>query len=290
MTSNDSSKATLPWHRRKWLRGALASVAGLAGMVAYTIYWEPHWVQVVRRPLPIASLPETLVGKTLVQLSDIHISSRVSDDYLKRCFELVAELSPEIVVTTGDFTTYGTRLERKAAPMFPYFPHGNLATLGILGNHDYGHPTSEAAHAAELVELASASQIRILRNEIADVAGLQIVGFDDLWAQRFDLAEGLAALKADGAMLALTHNPDTVDLPGWEPFRGWILAGHTHGGQCKPPFLPPPLLPVKNRRYTCGEFSLPGERTLYINRGLGHLTKARFNVRPEITVFELARA
>jgi predicted MPP superfamily phosphohydrolase len=31
-------------------------------------------------------------------------------------------------------------------------------------------------------------------------------------------------------------------------------------------------------------------RTLYISRGVGHLLKARFNVRPEITMFTLRRA
>jgi predicted MPP superfamily phosphohydrolase len=69
-----------------------------------------------------------------------------------------------------------------------------------------------------------------------------------------------------------------------------VLAGHTHGGQCKPPFLPPPLLPVRNRRYTAGEFAVAPGRTLYINRGLGHLIQVRFNVRPELTLFTLERA
>ena len=45
------------------------------------------------------------------------------------------------------------------------------------------------------------------------------------------------------------------------------MSGHTHGGQCKPPFLPP----VVNRRYTSGAFDLGDGRSLYINRGLGHL-------------------
>jgi predicted MPP superfamily phosphohydrolase len=31
-------------------------------------------------------------------------------------------------------------------------------------------------------------------------------------------------------------------------------------------------------------------RRLYINRALGHLRRARFNVRPEITVFILRRS
>jgi predicted MPP superfamily phosphohydrolase len=78
-----------------------------------------------------------------------------------------------------------------------------------------------------------------------------------------------------------------VDLPGWGAFNGWVLAGHTHGGQCKAPFLPPPILPVKNKRYSSGEFALAGGRRLYINRGVGTYLPVRFNVRPEVTVFTL---
>jgi predicted MPP superfamily phosphohydrolase len=100
----------------------------------------------------------------------------------------------------------------------------------------------------------------------------------------------LRQLPSGAAALALSHNPDTADLPGWDAYSGWILAGHTHGGQCKPPFLPPPLLPVQNRRYSAGEFALSGGRRLYISRGLGHLLTVRFNVRPEITMFRLERA
>ena len=51
-----------------------------------------------------------------------------------------------------------------------------------------------------------------------------------------------------------------------------------------------PLLPVKNKTYTAGEFSLSNGRTLYINRALGHLWQVRFNVRPEITIFRLEKA
>jgi predicted MPP superfamily phosphohydrolase len=129
-----------------------------------------------------------------------------------------------------------------------------------------------------------------LRNEIVEVEGLQIVGMDDVWARRFHPVEALSAIDSTRAALALSHNPDTADRPGWECFHGWILAGHTHGGQCKPPFLPPPVLPVHNRLYTCGEFALSGERKMYISRGVGHLLQVRFNVRPEVTVFELQSA
>ena len=90
--------------------------------------------------------------------------------------------------------------------------------------------------------------------------------------------------------VVLCHNPDVSDEPMWSDLEGWILAGHTHGGQCKPPFLPPPILPVRNKRYTAGTFEVGRRRMLYINRGLGHLTRIRFNVRPEMTLFTLERA
>jgi predicted MPP superfamily phosphohydrolase len=36
-----------------------------------------------------------------------------------------------------------------------------------------------------------------------------------------------------------------------------------------------------------GAFDLGDGRSLYINRGMGHLIRVRFNVRPEITLFRL---
>jgi predicted MPP superfamily phosphohydrolase len=141
-----------------------------------------------------------------------------------------------------------------------------------------------------VVEVLQGFGVRFLRNEVVDIEGLQVLGLDDLWANRFEPTAALASLASGRPAIALSHNPDTVDLPVWGQFKGWILSGHTHGGQCKPPFLPPPLLPVRNKLYTAGVFELAGERSLYISRGIGHLLQVRFNVRPEVTVFELQAA
>jgi predicted MPP superfamily phosphohydrolase len=171
--------------------------------------------------------------------------------------------------------------------VYRWLPRGRLATLGVLGNHDYGSAWSQPEIASRIVETVAPLGLTILRNEVRDVEGLQIIGLDDWWAKRFDPNRALACVDRRRAAIALSHNPDTVDLPGWDGYEGWILSGHTHGGQCKPPFLPPPLLPVRNRRYTAGEFALDGDRRLYINRGVGHLYRVRMNVRPEVTLFTL---
>src|SRR5450432_3281383 len=74
--------------------------------VLYTWRVEPTWMEFVRRDLPIAQLPDALVGKTLVQLSDIHIGPQVDEDYVADVFRRVTALDPDIVVHTGDLITY----------------------------------------------------------------------------------------------------------------------------------------------------------------------------------------
>jgi predicted MPP superfamily phosphohydrolase len=276
--------------RRQFLVAGLSLFAGSAGAVYYACRVEPHWVEFVRRDLPIAGLPGALEGKTLVQLSDLHVGPQVSDDFLVRNFELVAALEPDIVVVTGDYMTCKSTEELPhVARTLRHLPHGKLATLGILGNHDYGCTWQVTEVGDQLACLLETLGVQILRNEHATVAGLHVVGLDDLWSKRW---EGPAAVSKlpPGPALVLCHQPDGVDHPGWGSYDGWILSGHTHGGQCKPPFLRPPVCPVINKRYVAGEYDVGGGRRLYINRGLGHIIQARFNARPEVTVFRLTAA
>lgn len=273
----------------KQLLMAGAGAAAVAG--AYTWLVEPHWVEFVRRRLPIRGLPRDLEGRTLVQLSDIHVGPRVDDRFLTRTFEQVDACRPDLVVVTGDFVSYSRpeHLEQLRR-VVEHVPQGRLGTFGVLGNHDYGRNWSEVPVGDSVASIAEGAGVTVLRNESRMVSGLQITGVDDFWSPRFDVTRALADRDGGAATLVLCHNPDGVDVTGWDGYEGWILSGHTHGGQCKAPFLPPPLLPVRNRRYTAGEFSLAGGRRLYINRGLGHLLKVRFNVRPEVTLFHLTRA
>ena len=278
-------------NRRDFLKlGALAGVSSAAGVGGYTWLVEPHWEQIVERDLPIANLPATLAGMRLVQISDVHVGPRVDDDYLIDALDRATALRPDIVIVTGDFISY--RHERGDAQfnqlrnVLAHLPRGRLATLGILGNHDYGRNWSEPEVAKRVVGEAERAGMRVLRNEVATVHGLDVVGVDDLWARRSDTKRALEGRTSDAA-IALCHNPDGLDELSWGDYKGWVLAGHTHGGQCKPPFLPPPMLPVRNKRYTAGEIPLADGRRLYINRGLGHLIQVRFNVRPEITAFTL---
>lgn len=280
--------------RRGFVRAAaLAGAAGAAGVLGYTWRVEPHWVEFVTRGLPIVGLPRALAGRRLVQLSDLHVGPRVDDAYLVHTLQRVAALDPDLVVVTGDFLTHrewrGDEQYVQLARVLAHLPRGRLGTFGVLGNHDWGPGWQDAAVAARVTAEAERAGVQVLRNATAQVAGLDLVGVDDLWSGRADLRRAMQERSA-GAALVLCHNPDGLDALPWGDHRGWVLAGHTHGGQCRSPFLPPPILPVRNPRYAAGAVDAGGGRTVYVSRGVGYTIRARFNVRPEVTVFTLVAA
>lgn len=275
--------------RRQFILGAAGfAAASMAGLGLYSTKGEPFWIDVVERPMPIRGLPDALTGSRLVHLSDIHVGEHIPDVYLFRAFERVAAFNPDIVVVTGDLIQHA-ELDH-LSEVYARLPRGRLATACTFGNHDYGAGWSDAGKADALADMLEDQNISVLRNQTLEAEGLQLIGMDDLWAGRFSAEKALASADLARPAICLSHNPDTVDLDGWSGYDGWILSGHTHGGQVRPPFLDPPILPVENTRYTSGEFELGGGRRMYINRGLGFLKQVRFNVRPEITVFELVPA
>jgi uncharacterized protein len=277
--------------RRRFVQVAVAGLVGGGTIGLYANQVEPHWLEVVHQDMPVHGLPAALEGETLVQLSDIHVGRQVDDGFLRQAFDLVNGLEPAFVAITGDFMTCeaGEQVDHALKVLESLRP-GRLGTVAILGNHDYGMRWNRLDVADRLSKGLRDQGLAVLRNERRTLGGLTFLGVDDLWSGQLDVGRTLARFSADEPAVALCHNPDGVDLPGWGAYRGWILSGHTHGGQCKAPFLTPPRLPVKNKRYFAGAVDLGDGRHLYINRALGHLLQVRFNVRPEVTAFRLTRA
>ncbi len=275
--------------RRRFLLGSALSAIGVG---TYTWRLEPHWLRIVRREMPVRNLPSAMAGRILAQVSDIHVCPYVDHDYLGAALRELSALQPDLVVITGDFMSQGSAPERadEVLRVLENLTAPPLGCFACFGNHDYGERWIDMTIADNLEQRLTGAGITVLRNASREVNGLRIAGVDDFWGPNYYPKKVLPTLTAEEPTIALCHNPDAVDKPVWANYRGWILAGHTHGGQCKPPFLPPPMLPVENKRWTSGEFDLGDGRMLYINRGLGHLLRVRFNVRPEITLFALVKA
>jgi hypothetical protein len=233
-------------------------------------------------------LSKEIEGCTLAQISDLHIGPRVADEYIIESFRRVKEMIPDFVVFTGDWITY--RGPKQFDQLRRVIAHVRMAAWELW---EFLVTTTMVSTGGgwmwqkKLPKSTANSGITLLRNEAAIVGGIRFIGIDDLWSPCFDPGDMLKEKSHDASTLVLCHNPDAADKSIWGLYQGWILAGHTHRGQCKSPFLPPPLLPVKNRRYVAGQIELTGSRRMYISRGVGHLLQVRFNVRPEIAVFRL---
>lgn len=279
-------------NRRKFLKRTFWGTVGvglLTGLYAWQI--EPFWLEFVKKKMPVSNLPDSLVGKTLMQISDIHVGNRFDYNYIIDSFKKAQKFNPDFVVYTGDYVSYETKEQfKQLEEVLKHTVKGTIGTVGILGNHDYGKSWSEQDVADKISSQLTDAGIVVLKNSEIEIEGLNIIGFDDYWGLNFAPENAMINYEKAKANLVLCHNPDVCDLDVWNGYKGWILSGHTHGGQCKPPFLNAPMLPVKNKKYNQGEIDLQDGRTLYVNRALGHLWQIRFNVRPEITIFELEKA
>jgi predicted MPP superfamily phosphohydrolase len=278
--------------RRKFIKNTLwgsASIGLLTGL--YTWQIEPFWLEFVKVKMPVLNLPKNLIGKTVMQISDIHVGNKFDYQYIIDSFKEAKLLNPDFVVYTGDFISYENEEQfEQLKKVMKFAVTGTLGTAGVLGNHDYGGNWLEQDVADTTTEILEDAGISILINQQKEMNGLNIIGIDDYWGMNFNPNKIMSKYDDKKANIVLCHNPDVCDLNVWNNYKGWILSGHTHGGQVKPPFLKPPILPVKNKRYSAGEIDLYDGRTLYINRALGNLFQIRFNVRPEITIFKLSKS
>jgi uncharacterized protein len=276
--------------RRSFLKKSIIGITSfglLSGLYAWQV--EPFWVEFVKLKMPIKNLPKNLVGKSLMQISDLHIGENFDYKYIIESLEKAKQYNPDFVVYTGDFITANKNEVQydKLKEVLQNCVKGTVGTVGILGNHDYGENWMQQDVANNITKIATENGIHILRNEQIEIAGLNFIGLDDYWGLNFKPELVMQKYDANKTNIVLCHNPDVCDVDIWNGYEGWILSGHTHGGQVKPPFLDPIIVPVKNKNYTAGEIALSNNRKLYINRALGHLKQIRFNVRPEITIFEL---
>ncbi|MCI3937704.1 metallophosphoesterase [Chryseobacterium aahli] len=267
----------------------LSAVGALPFLYSWQI--EPFWVEFVERKLPIKNLPEHLEGKILMQISDLHVGDRFDWNFLIESFQKAQNYSPDFVVYTGDYVNHGTSEDHESLKkVMSNAVYGKLGTFGILGNHDYGKTWKNLGSSKEICRILQNNGVTMLNNEQIESHGLNIIGFDDLWSPNFDPMKVMKNYNPEKANLVLCHNPDVCDKDVWNGYQGWILSGHTHGGQCRIPGVITPILPVENRKYVSGEIDLKDGRMLYINRAIGHSFQVRFMVRPEITVFTLIQA
>jgi len=184
-------------NRRKLIKslGALTGAAVLTGL--YTWQIEPFWLEIVYQKMKVKNLPIELKGKTVMQISDIHVGDRFDYQFLIDSFQQVAQLNPDYVVYTGDYVSWkNSKQLSQLREVMQHTVKGRLGTTGILGNHDYGHGWSQNHVADDISQILTDSGITVLRNEQQSFEGLNIIGLDDYWATNFQPSSVMSKVDA----------------------------------------------------------------------------------------------
>ncbi|MEM7808053.1 MAG: metallophosphoesterase [Planctomycetota bacterium] len=277
------------WRKQFRFRGRswrAFSRLGLTGLHAAPVHRT--WLDIRRLRMPLPDLPARAEGLRLVQISDLHVSPVVTMGFLREQLRHVAELRPDLLVVTGDLITGGHRYAKLAARLLAELdPQPPMGIVCTLGNHDYGlvgkrNPREGEARALRLQRELGRFGIRLLRNEAVEIAGVTIVGLDDLYTDRLDA--DVAFDGVDGPTICLNHDPRNAVALKPYPWH-WMLAGHTHGRQ-----LGRKLGGRARRPFVRGLYDLGDGQSLYVNRGLSYGQRWQNWCKPEITVFKLTAA
>ncbi len=269
---------------------------GLVGGVALLVGWGfaggQARVERTRVRVGIPGLHPDLAGLRIVQISDLHIGSRMQGAGLDRMVARTNALEPDVLVLTGDIFDFDPSYIDDGARRLGAL-RARYGVYAILGNHD-------AYTGAERVASGLARRapnLRLLRDEVVKLpvpAPLYLAGVEDRgrdWSARGLQLEGLSAVAAarpdDAPTLLLVHRPEAFQQAAELGFP-LVLSGHTHGGQL--------ALPTPGGRYNLARLVTPftrglyriGGSVLYVNRGLGVAgPKLRINCPREIATVEL---
>jgi predicted MPP superfamily phosphohydrolase len=272
--------------------------------VAWGVVVERRWYRLVRHRLDILPAGGAGPGElTILHLSDLHF---VAGDRRKAAF--LAALPPaDVTVVTGDFLAEPEAVETAVAAVAA--TRGRLASWFVLGSNDYFVPKplnylryfgvgraprrarrGRSADLATQLEAAGWEHLRNVRREIElERLPVELLGLDDAHIDWHD-SRVIPRSAPERFGFAVMHSPDSAPETaacGYE----LIVAGHTHGGQVRLPFVGALVTNSSMPRRLASGLIRMGSALMYLSPGLGTSKYApfRFLCRPEATLLELRR-
>lgn len=236
-------------------------------LLGYAVFIEPNQLESTTHQVSIGVQKRQL---TIAHVTDLHTKGLGKIE--QKLIAAIKEKKPDIIVITGDITTpggtakgYEEVLAQLRAPLGVYF---------VQGNWEYWEPVKE------LKDIFLRIGIRDLTNKTLKLNDfLWLAGLDDELAGSPDISV-VGDIPEDKKVISIFHSPalfkkisDKIDL---------ALAGHSHGGQIRVPWLGPLWTPEGTSEFDSGWYER-GRARLYVSRGIGNsILPIRFNCKPEV--------
>lgn len=194
------------------------------------------WSTVIRsHSIPIDKSIGTSTPLTIAVASDLHLGNIVGNRHLKRMVARMNAMNPDVILLAGDV------LDDSIEPFVRNSMSEQLKQLkarhgvyAVLGNHEYYGGSIQ-----EYTELMRSIGIKVLQDEVEEVAGAYIVGRKDKTAEtmeaggRKSVSSLLSGLDLSRPVIMMDHQPIGFDVAA-QAGVDVLLSGHTHRGQIAP--------------------------------------------------------
>ena len=211
---------------------------------------------------------------TIVMASDLHIGYHNRKAELARWVEMINAEHPDLVLIGGDI------IDRSLRPVIEghydeEFRRIEAPVYTVLGNHEYFSDVEQAER------FFADAGIVLLRDSVAHIGGVDVIGRNDRMAgRRASVKDLAAALK--GFTILLDHQPyrlEDAEKAGID----FQFSGHTHRGQVWPISWITDVIYEKSWGH-----HQRGNTRYYISSGLGIWgAKIRIGTRSEYLVLHL---
>lgn len=212
--------------------------------------------------LTYKSLPPSLKGFKIAQLSDVHLGLISKEKWLKKVVEKVNSFEPDIIVITGDLIDSEINGVERISELLKGL-NSKYGVFAVAGNHEI------YAGIEKFNNLAERAGFKILNNEKFTInENLEILGIEDDTNRRFENKdynpeELFKKIDPKRFTIFLSHKPKYFESAA-SAGVDLQLSGHTHAGQ-----IPPmDLIIFLTFKYPYGLYKLK-DSFLYTTSGTG---------------------
>ena len=239
-----------------------------------------------------SKLPECFNGLKVIQFSDLHYGSTINSKKLKKIVKMINRRKPDVVLFTGDLISKKKEISNKEQEKLIEQLRSINASLGkyaIYGDEDNGENYSTIMNQSEFTILNN--EYELIYNK--DNNPILLMGISSEIQKLYDLQKSLSYYSTEGAnteifSIAMMHEPDITDDLLSERKVNLIVAGHSHNGYIRMPYLGTPFKIEGAKKYDQAFYDIKGT-PLYVSSGLGTEGEGiRLFCRPSINFFRLS--
>lgn len=258
----------------------------------YATYISTGSLVVKERRITNSKIPDSFNGLKIIHFSDLHYGSTIFLEDVKDLVKTINNRNPDIVVFTGDLIDNNYDISTKEQEKLTKQLQGIDASLGkyaVVGNED-GENFTTVLNQGDFTILNNDSEL-IYKD---DNSPILLVGLASYLKEQIDVEKAYSYFNdpthnSEIYTISLVHEPDTVLDIVDKYTTDLFLAGHSHNGTIRIPYVGA-LKKVEGAKEYDQAFYKLNKGELYISSGIGTKEPGfRLFCRPSINFFRLSK-